>query len=127
MLKAKSSGLRPDHSGIFAGIEPVGTPMVLHSRPPFVVLTSLDEFALGRVVEVVDSPCTLDHQRVILDRAYSQIGHRYDELFANCEHYATWAFYGVPESPQLKRYVVGIGVIGVAIWGLRGVLGGETA
>jgi hypothetical protein len=126
ILKAKSPGLRSDHSGIFAGTWPAGTPLVLHSRPPVVVLTSLDEFALGRVVEVVDVPCTLEHQRAILGRAYSQIGHPYDPLLANCEHFATWAFYGVPESPQLKGYVVGACVVGLEFWWLRGQ-GGETA
>ena len=123
MLKAKTPGLGSDHSGIFAGTWPLGTPMVLHSRPPFAVLTSLNEFALGRVVEVVDVPCTFEHQRAILGRAYSQIGHPYDPLLANCEHFATWAFYGVPESPQLKKCVVGAGVIGLAIWGLWGGTG----
>jgi len=126
MLKAKSPGLRPDHSGIFAGTKRDGTPMVLHSNGACVVLTSLDEFAIGRVVEVMDTPCTLEHQRAILGRAYSQIGHPYDAVLANCEHFATWAFNGVPESPQLKNYVVGACVIGLGLWGLWG-LGGETA
>lgn len=124
ILKTKSPGLRPDHLGIFANPLSDDTPLVLHSNGTCVVVTSWDEFALGRTVEVVAEPCTLEQQRAILDRAYSQIGHPYDPILANCEHFATWAFYGVPESPQLKRYVVGIGVIGVAIWGLRG---GETA
>lgn len=125
ILKAKSRGLWPDHSGIFAETGPDGTPMVLHSRPPCVVLTSLDEFAHGRVVEVVDAPCTLEHQRAILGRAYSQIGHRHNDLFANCEHFATWAFYGVPESRQLKKYVAGVGALVVLGWFFG--LGGETA
>ncbi len=127
ILKAKSPGLRPDHLGIFAETRFDGTPMVLHSNGTCVVLTSWDEFALGRVVEVVDEPCSREHQLAILDRAYSQIGHPHDHLFANCEHFATWAFYGVPESPQLKKYVVGAGVIALAICGLWGGLGGEAA
>jgi len=126
VLKAKSPGLWPDHLGIFANPLPDGTLMVLHSNGTCVVLTSWHEFALGRVVEVVVEPCTLEQQRAILDRAYSQIGHPHDHLFANCEHFATWAFSGVPESPQLKKYVVGACVIGLGFWGLWG-LGGETA
>jgi hypothetical protein len=127
ILKAKSPGLRPDHLGIFAKVGPDGTPTVLHSNGTCVVLTPWDEFALGRVVEVVVEPCTPEHQHAILDRAYSQIGHPHDHLFANCEHFATWAFYGLPESPQLKKYVVGGGLIALAIWGLWGGPGGETA
>jgi len=127
ILKAKSRGVWPDHLGIFAEPLPDGTPMVLHSNGACVVHTSLDEFARGRVFEVVDEPRSPEHQLAILDRAYSQIGHLHNNLIANCEHFATWAFYGVPESPQLKTYVVGAGVIGLAIWGLWGGLGGETA
>ncbi len=56
ILKAKSSGLRPDHLGIFAESRPDGTPMVLHSNVVCVVHTSLDDFALGRVVKVVIEP-----------------------------------------------------------------------
>lgn len=127
ILKAKSQGLWPDHLGILAETGLDGTPMVVHSNGTCVVLTSVAEFALGRVVEVVVEPCAVEQQRAILDRTYSQIGHPHDHLFANCEHFATWAFYGKPQSPQLKKYVVGGGVIALVIWGLWEGLGGETA
>jgi hypothetical protein len=78
------------------------------------------------MVEVTDAPCTLEHQRAILGRAYSQIGHPYHALVANCEHFATWAFNGAPESPQLKNYVVSAFVVGLGLWGLWGS-GGESA
>lgn len=120
MLKAKTRGLWPDHFGIFEGALPDGTLIVLHSTEQGVVRTSLEEFALERGVEVVKVPCTFEHQRAILDRASSQIGHPYNVLFANCEHFATWAFNGVPESPQLEKYVVGACVIGLGFWGLWG-------
>lgn len=126
ILKAKSPGLWPDHLGVFAEPLPDGTPMVLHSNGTCVVLSSVAEFALGRVVEVVGEPCTFEQQRGILDRAYSQIGHPHDHLFANCEHFATWAFYGMPESPQLKKYIVVACVVGLGFWGLWGP-GGESA
>lgn len=118
VLRAKSSGLWPDHFGIFAGTLPDGTPMVLHSIEGGVALTPFEEFALGRLVEVMDTPCTLEHQRAILGRAYSQIGHPYHVLFANCEHFANWAFFGVPDSPQLRTYAVGTGLAGVALYAL---------
>ena len=56
ILKAKSRGVWPDHLGIFAEPLPDGTPMVLHSNVVCVVHTSLDDFALGRVVKVVIEP-----------------------------------------------------------------------
>ena len=89
------------------------------------VLTPFEEFACGREIEVVDTPRTLDNQRSILNRAYSKIGHPYNILSANCEHFATWAFYGVPESAQLKNYVVGVGVIALGFWGLSRLAGGN--
>jgi hypothetical protein len=51
-----------------------------------------------------------------LDRACSQIGYPYNLLFANCEHFANWAFSGVPGSPQLTKYGFGIG--GAALYAL---------
>ena len=112
LLRAKTPGLPPDHSGILREQLPDGRWLVVHSRERGVVLTPLEEFALGRLVEVMDTPCTLEHRRAILGRAYSQIGHPYHVLFANCEHFATWAFAEVPESPQLRKFV-GAGVLGL--------------
>jgi len=126
MLRAKSRGLWPDHYGIFEGAAPDGRLIVLHSTEEGVVRTSLDEFALGREVVVVKAPAALEQRRAILERARSQIGHPYDVLFANCEHFATWAFYGAPESPQLRKYVAGACLFGLGLWGLWG-LGGESA
>jgi hypothetical protein len=118
MLKAKSRGFWPDHFGIFEGASPDGTLIVLHSTEEGVVRTSLEEFALERGVEVVKVPCTFEHRRAILDRASSQIGHPYNVLLANCEHFANWAFFGVPDSPQLRTYAVGTGLAGAALYAL---------
>jgi len=122
LLKAKKSvGLPLDHSGIFAGSQKGGTPIVLHSRQRGVVWTTFEEFSLGREVQIVDVPATLEHQRVVLQRAWSQIGHPFDLLIANCEHFASWAFYGEAESPQLKKYVGAAILGGLALWGLSGL------
>ncbi len=118
MLKAKSRGLWPDHFGIFEGASPDGTLIVLHSTEEGVVRTSLEEFALERGVEVVKVPCTFQHQRAILDRASSQIGRPYNVLLANCEHFANWAFSGVPASPQLRACTVGTGLVGAGLYAL---------
>ena len=125
MLRAKSQGLCPDHSGILGEPLPDGRWSVVHNVEPGVVLTPFEDFARARPVEVVDAPCSLEQQRSILERAYSQIGHPYDLLVANCEHFATWAFYGEPESPQLKRYLAGACALGLGLWGLR-ALGGDS-
>ena len=126
MLKAKSQGLWPDHLGILGEPLPDGRWSVVHSTERGVVLTSLEEFGLGRSVEVTDEPWTLEHQRAILGRAYSQIGHPYDVLLANCEHFARWAFYGVPESPQLRAYALGASLLGIGLLVLRSLSGGRS-
>lgn len=126
MLKAKSQGLWPDHLGILGEPLPDGRWSVVHSDERGVVLTAFEDFARGRLVTVLQAPCSLEQQRSILERAFSQIGHPYDVLFANCEHFATWAFNGVADSPQLKKCVAGacVLVLGLArLWSL----GGESA
>jgi hypothetical protein len=127
LLRAKTPCLLPpDHLGILGEQLPDGRWLVVHSREEGVVLTPFEDFTRGRWVEVMNTPSSREHQRAVLERAYSQIGHPYDLLSANCEHFATWAFYGVTESPQLKKYVVCACVVGLALWGLR-ALGGESA
>ena len=118
VLRAKTQGLWPDHSGILGLPLPDGTWSVVHKTERGTVLTTFEDFAFGRWVEVVDTPTSLEQQRSILERAYSQIGQPYNLLFANCEHFATWAFYGVPESPQLRAYTIGAGLVGMAIYAL---------
>jgi hypothetical protein len=125
LLRAKSPGPALDHSGILGKPLPDGRWSAVHSDKRGVVLTQFEDFANDRWVEVVDTPHSPEHQRAILERAYSQIGRPYNVFFANCEHFATWAFYGEPESPQLKRYLAGACAIGLGLWGLR-ALGGES-
>lgn len=108
ILKAKSSGLSPDHVGVFAGISFDGIPWVIHSRDRGVQVTPLSDFALGRPVETVAIPQSPEHQEAVLNRAQSAIGVPFNLLHANCEHFSNWAFNGTPESPQLKKYVAGL-------------------
>ena len=46
---------------------------------------------------------TEEEQLIILRRAYSQIGHPYHLLIANCEHFANWAATGVAYSEQVNN------------------------
>jgi lecithin:retinol acyltransferase len=41
-------------------------------------------------------------RRLVLARARSRIGERYDLVLANCEHYVAWCHGLAPESPQLR-------------------------
>lgn len=118
LLRAISPGLWPNHLGILGELLSDGRWSVVHKTERGAVLTSLEEFARGRWVEVVDTPYSWEHQRAVLERAYSQIGHPYDLLSANCEHFATWAFYRAPVSPQLRAYTTGLGLVGAAFYAL---------
>jgi len=74
-----------------------------------VVLTTLDRFAAGRPVHVVSHRRGLDPDEVV-DRALSRLGEeRYNLLWRNCEHFATWAATGRSRSRQVRRAVAGLG------------------
>lgn len=122
LVRALSSGLWPHHLGILAGSGPDGTLLIIHSRERGVEFTSLEDFALGRPIEVVATPYSAEHQRAVLERACSQIGRPFSLVLANCEHFANWAFYGVPRSPQLGQYAVGLLLTGLVF----GALAAET-
>ncbi|PYV19491.1 MAG: hypothetical protein DMG21_01405 [Acidobacteria bacterium] len=107
ILRAKTPGILPDHLGIAGRRRLHGVQEVIHSRPPFgVQVTTLEEFAKGRHVEAVCLPDSPEHGQEVLARAYSQIGRPWT-LTGNCEHFASWAFSGGPDSPQLREYIAG--------------------
>lgn len=108
ILRAKSPGISPDHYGIAGDIRPDGTQEIVHSRPPWGVhVTSLQEFAQGRLIEF-RCPYSPEHAYAFSERAYSQVGQPFNLLFANCEHFATWVVTGTPQSRQLSNYVWGL-------------------
>lgn len=74
-----------------------------------VALTSLERFAAGRPVHLVSHPRAFDPDEVV-DRALSRLGEeRYNLLWRNCEHFATWAATGRSRSRQVRRAAAGLG------------------
>jgi lecithin:retinol acyltransferase len=118
LVKAISPGLWPHHLGIVAGSGPDGTLVMIHSRERGVEVTSFEDFAHGRPIDIVATPYSVEHQRAVLERACSQIGRPFSLVFANCEHFSNWAFYGVPRSPQLGQYAVGLLLTGLVFGAL---------
>jgi Lecithin retinol acyltransferase len=118
LLRAKSDWLRPDHEGIAGRITPSGEQEVIHARERGVEVTNIREFAAGRHIELTDCSRSCGHQRIVLQRAYSRIGSPYNLLVANCEHFSRWAFYGVPDSPQLGRYIGGALLCALIVLGI---------
>jgi hypothetical protein len=102
---------------------PDGTPTVVDNTLDGVQVRTFEQFAEGRAVEYVWVPDAVEQQAAVLDRAYSQLGQGYNLFSANCEHFVTWVVIGAPESPQLRAYVVGAGLLGVALFALRSFSG----
>jgi Lecithin retinol acyltransferase len=80
--------------------------------------TSIAEFTSGKQLFVKKYEVS-DLSDIILLRAKSRLGeNKYDLLFNNCEHFATWCKTGIHESEQVKR-VATVAVIGASIGGIK--------
>lgn len=93
-----------EHHGIDFGD---GT--VVHYRKPSEIIerTSFDTFSRGNPVYVRDYPigfCFIP--QIVIDRAESRLGeNKYNLLFNNCEHFATWCKTGISHSKQIKEFI----------------------
>lgn len=87
----------------------VGDGSVIHYRKPSEIIeqTSYDTFSQGNLVYVREYPqgfCFIPD--VVVKRAFSRLGeNKYNLLFNNCEHFATWCKTGVSESKQVKDFI----------------------
>lgn len=87
----------------------VGDGSVIHYRKPSEIIeqTSWDTFSRGNSVYVREYPqgfCFIPD--VVVKRAFSRLGeNKYNLLFNNCEHFATWCKTGVSESQQVKDFI----------------------
>jgi hypothetical protein len=91
-----------EHHGIDCGD---GT--VIHYRKPSETIerTSLATFSQGNKVYVKQYPTSFLPDAVI-QRAQTRLGERkYNLLFNNCEHFATWCKIGFSDSQQIRDFV----------------------
>lgn len=92
------------HHGIDCGD---GT--VIHYRKPSEVVerTSLSTFTRGNKVYVCEYKqefCFIND--IVVHRAESRLGERkYNLLFNNCEHFATWCKTGISDSKQIREFI----------------------
>lgn len=90
------------HHGIDCGD---GT--VIHYRKPSETIerTSLETFSQGNPIYVKSYPLGYTPD-VVVERALSRMGEKkYNLLFNNCEHFATWCKTGVNESQQIRNFI----------------------
>lgn len=92
------------HHGIDCGD---GT--VIHYRKPSETIerTSLKTFSRGNPIYVAEYGDGFGYiPQVVVQRAESRLGERkYNLLFNNCEHFASWCKTGVSESQQVKDFL----------------------
>ena len=92
------------HHGIDCGD---GT--VIHYRKPSETIerTSMETFARGNRVYVVRYDDGFSYiPDVVVQRAQSRLGERkYNLLFNNCEHFASWCKTGISHSKQIRDFV----------------------
>jgi hypothetical protein len=92
------------HHGIDCGD---GT--VIHYRKPSEIIerTSIDTFSWGNKIykrDYLDGFCFIT--MVVVNRAISRLGEqKYNLLFNNCEHFATWCKTGISDSQQIREFV----------------------
>lgn len=87
----------------------IGDGRVIHYRKPSEIIeqTSFETFSKGNKVysrEYPDGFCFIPE--VTVKRALSRLGeNKYNLLFNNCEHFATWCKIGVSESKQINDFI----------------------
>ncbi|MGE7111162.1 lecithin retinol acyltransferase family protein [Lysinibacillus sp. NPDC047702] len=67
---------------------------VIHYQNGIVKIDSLENFAKGAAIYILDTPRLYTRDEII-NRAYSRLNEeRYNLVFNNCEHFVRWAFNG---------------------------------
>lgn len=73
--------------------------------------TSLESFASGSRIEVVEHPRRVHSPRQSVQRARERLGEaEYSVVWNNCEHFVNWCIDGTAESRQVKRGFFAAGV-----------------
>jgi len=104
------------HHAIVVEVVDEKTLKVIHNNGELVV-EEVDEFDPEELTVVVYSEC--NSPDVVLYLARSKLGLKYNTIKENCEHFATWAKTGKPESKQVQAGMTGgaIGTLGGAAVG----------
>lgn len=112
----RAGPLGTKHRGIFVGFDSLGRAWVIHNaKNECVKWDLLIVFAAGFPVTVASRIATsLQEQRMIVARAQSLLGKKYDLVNFNCDHLVNYSQAGVVSSPQLQIFAL-LGALAVLI------------
>ena len=80
-----------------------------------ILRSSIEEFCAGQFCKVIIHENAAPNN-LTLRRAMSRIGEqRYNLLFNNCEHFATWCKTGIHHSDQISQWLKNTGIKGFSI------------
>lgn len=86
-----------------------GDGSIIHYRKPSETIerTSLATFSRGNQIYCREYSVEFSFiPEVVIHRAESRLGEqKYNLLFNNCEHFATWCKIGISESEQIKEFI----------------------
>lgn len=86
--------------------------LVMHTTPERGVhVSTLEEFADGRPLELVAVPQSVEHQQMILETALLNEDQPYMLFNKNCQHFASHCYTHKAESPQLQQGVLLAGLV----------------
>ena len=86
--------------------------LVTHTTPERGVhVSTLQEFACGRLLALVAEPKSTQHQQIILETARVNIGQPYAVFNSNCEHFASHCYTHQAQSVQLQHGVLMAGLV----------------
>lgn len=87
----------------------IGDGHIIHYRKPSEIIekTPFETFSRGNKVYIRQYPRGFSFiPELVLERAFSRLGEqKYNLLFNNCEHFATWCKTGINESKQVQDFI----------------------
>lgn len=87
----------------------IGDGHIIHYRKPSEIIekTPFNIFSRGNKVYIRQYPRGFSFiPEIVIERALSRLGEqKYNLLFNNCEHFATWCKTGINESKQIQDFI----------------------
>lgn len=105
------------HYGLIYGFDKHGVLWVIENNLNGVECVTFDDFLAGNMNYKIEHETDPDQSTTIFLRAYERAHLKYDRRNNNCEHFATYAFYGTAMSLQaeISEHIANLGITIVEI------------